>query len=336
MKNRGWLVSVMAIALASCGGDSDGDTGTDDGTPSGGVETPAPTPTPSASPTPTPTPSASPTPTPTPPPAAATPGTAFNDLSGGVILQSAETGFLTRTDPPQEVGVKDFGQGVRYIYDVATRSMRVENGASATQFTAAELDNGAPAGTTRYAKADGSRLSLVAPAPDGGALRYTRFIDALVNAPEATRLLSLTGVPTPSGEIPTEGTGSFPRTEVLGHAYLRVDGVTKTYAVEGTQGTLSIDYADRRIAFTMTLIGRPTDGSAAVTLLKANGSVDIDGSNPNFTVSSPIVSRSLAFMMTGALFGPSAVEVGAAFSYRGASADGQTVLNFAGLAAGGK
>lgn len=332
MGNRHLYVSVLALALAACGGSGGGDGGGTTVVP-GGTASPTPTPTPTA--TPAPTPSPTPTATPVAPPAPTSTAT-FQQLSGAVVLQSANTGFSNKTNPPIELGVNEFGKGVRYIYDLQARSMKVESGAVSTQFVAAEIDANAPAGTTRYAKADGSRLSLITPG-EGAGLRWTRFIDATLAGPDSSRLLSLTGMPTPEADIPTTGSASFTRSAVIGEAYVQTaDGMT-SYALDGSTATMSVDYATRRITFSLTLTGRPSGGGASVTLLTASGSSNMDGSSPaDMKASSPIISRYLSFLAAGGLFGPQGAEVGTTFSFRGTSDDGRTVLNFAGLAAGGR
>lgn len=304
--------AVAVLFLGSCGGDSS----------NGSSSTPAPAPAPSPTPSPTPTPSPSPTPT------GVTP---FDQLSGAVTLQSLNSGFRTDFSPPVEVGINAFGEGARYQYNATTRAIAQDNGPQSLSFTSADIDTSAPANTVRYAKANGEQLLLIRPVINAAGLQWTRFIDTIVNTPpNTTRTIAVTGVPTPTADIPTSGTVTFSRTLVIGDAYTSspsINGPVTAYSLLPSTLTVSINYSTQRITFSLALSGVPTAGGAVVSLGTIAGTTDFAGSTTGITATSSNYPQTAELQIGAALFGTRGAEAGGIVVYRASSTDRRNVLN---------
>lgn len=318
-----WIAVVSLAALAACGSGDGSSSGT---VPVTSGATPTPTPSATATPMPTPTPTTTPTPT-------STALTTFDQLPGVTTLQSANSGFLTNTSPPQEVGVNAFGTGVRYIYNPQTKAIAVDNGPNSPSFVASDIDGSAPAGTVRYVKASGEQLILTQPVAGGVGLRWTRFIENTGNAPPNTRTVAVTGVPTPSADIPASGTGSFSGTVVVGDAYVQNNGQTTAYSLAPSMLSANINYTTRRITFILAVAGSSA-GGPTTPLVLITGTTDFDGKSPDVSYASDTPLQTTSFAIGAALFGAGAAEAGGVFVYRGVSADRRNIINLVGRFAG--
>ena len=251
----------------------------------------------------------------------------FDQLSGPVTLQTLNSGFQTNVNPPQESGINGFGQGVRYQYNASTRAITLDNGPQSPSFTATDIDASAPANTVRYAKASGEQLLLIRPVINAAGLQWTRFVDTIGNAPPNSRIIAVTGVPTPTAEIPSTGTVNFSRTLVLGDAYVSTSGQVTAYNLLPSTLSVSINYSTGRITFSLALSGIPTAGGAVVSLGTIAGTTDFGGSTAGVTATSANYPRTATLLIGAALFGTAGAEAGGMVVYRATSPDQRNVLN---------
>jgi hypothetical protein len=151
--------------------------------------------------------------------------------------------------------------------------------------------------------------------------------------PSTGRIIGVTGVPTPAADIPVSGIANFTRMLVVGEAYIGSGGnKPSVYSLAPSTLTAQVNFATRRIAFTLTLVARPEAGGADVPLITVSGTTDFDGDSPSVTIM-PSSSRNRIFAMGAALFGTAGAEAGGSFSYIGDTPDGagvQLVGRFAG------
>jgi hypothetical protein len=280
---------------------------------------------------PTPTPAPAPTPTPTP-----TGYLTFNQLTGVVTLDSANSGYLTSYDPPEPVGVNPYGEGLRFDYDVSHQGYAIRNapgGGVSETFVASELDTTAPAGTNRYVKPNGNYFAIAT--PSGAAYQYIRFIDYLTDVtPPGFRIVSLTGIPTRVADIPASGTVSYTHTVLAGDAYVRDHGVTTQYTLARSTMMISVDYSAKRVAAHIVLIGTPKAGGADVTFATIDGTTDFDGDTPSITYSSTLFPTKDILPIAGALFGPQGAEAGLIFSLTAFNSPAGTSLGLVAVGAG--
>ncbi|SFO41169.1 hypothetical protein [Sphingomonas sp. OK281] len=317
------ILAVGMLALASCGSGGGND-------PGNVAVVPGPTPTPAPTPAPTPTPSPTPTPTPSD-----TSVTQFDQLVGTTTLQAANTSTWTERNPPQNLGVNAFGTAIPYQYNQQTKAISAidTGGLPKPVFVAGDLDATAPAGTIRYAKANGEQLILAQPAPGGTGLRWTRFIEhSYTPVGRPTRVIAITGVPTPVSQIPTSGSVTFTRSIVVGDAYVLENSntVVTRYDLSPSILSASIDYTTRRISFSLQLIGRAAGNSETVSIVTFSGTTDFDGSTPAVTISSTYYAKDPLFAIAAALFGTRAAEGAGVFQYDGTSADAKSYLRLNG------
>lgn len=265
-----------------------------------------------------------PTTAPTPSAAAVT---VFDQLSGAVTLQTLNSGFQTNVSPPQELGLNGFGQGVRYQYNATTRAIALDNGPLSPSFTATDIDPSAPANTVRYAKASGEQLLLIRPIINAVGLQWTRFVDTIGNAPSNTRIVAVTGMPTPAADIPSSGVVNFSRTLVLGDAYTSNNGQVTAYSLLPSTLSVSINYSTGRITFSLALSGVPTAGGAVMSLGTIAGSTDFAGSTSGVAATSATYPQTATLLIGAALFGTAGAEAGGMVVYRATSVDRRSVLN---------
>ena len=323
------LLAISLLALASCGSDGGKDAGDISVTP---PSTPTPSPVPTS------------TPTPTPPPSPAPAGVArFDQLTGTTTLEAASGGFSGLFSSggglPHGRGVTAFGEATPYRYNPQARTISTVRPANLTEttFVASDIDATAPAGTVRYAKADGEQLILTQPAPGGAGLLWTRFIEhSWIVSGGKDRVIAITGVPTPISQIPTSGSATFTRTLVVGDAYV-VDNLARqvtAYDLSASTISASIDYSTRRITFSLDLIGRTAGNSASIPLVTITGTTDFDGDSPSVTAVSQTFTTTAGFEIAAALFGTSGAEAGGVFEYVGTG--GSRILYLTGRLAAAK
>lgn len=225
------------------------------------------------------------------------------------------------------MGINGFGQGVRYQYNASTRAIALDNGPLSPSFTAADIDPSAPVSVVRYAKANGDQLLLIRPVVNAVGLQWTRFVDTIGNAPSNTRIIAVTGVPTPVADIPSSGTVTFSGTLVVGDAYVFNNGQVTAYSLLPSTLSVSINYSTGRITFSLALNGVPTAGGAAVSLGTIAGSTDFAGATSGITATSATYPQTANLQIGAALFGTAGAEAGGMVVYRATSTDSRNVLN---------
>jgi hypothetical protein len=326
-------VATLALLslVAGCSGDEGG--------------SPAPVATPSPSPSPTPSPSPSPSPTPTPEPTTSPAAyLKFADVyvfrqGAGITLQSACSSFAFQSQPPAVLPASAFGQGLSFRF-VLTPGVWAVGGEVSVGFDGRNADPASQGTEAAYSKlvgADTLRFAITQPVAGGAGFDYVRL--ATVSAPVQglDRLYQCaTGIPTLPADLAAAPSGVFGRTAVVATAYVRDGAAARAYALGGSVVSLAADVPARRVTVSLRLVGKPSGGGADIDLGTFTATAPIDPGTGNYVANLSSADRTVTGTISGRLFGPQAIELGAAFGGSVAATTTTPAYTFAGAVYGAR
>lgn len=244
--HKAFCASLLVLASCSSNGGS---------TSTSGEVTPRPTttPTPSASPTGTPSPSLS--------------YRTYAQLSGDQSFQTACV--WASVIRPLPGPATRFGDGLLLAYTASSQTYGVTRYGHNLSFGPTNLDP-ATAGAQSYTKVENGftyRFSIATPTAGGVGLDYARSFSLIapsISVP--TQYVCVFGVPTLLTDKPAASTVTFTRTGVTGTAYITpTRGEGRTYSLENSIATMTVDLTTGRATTTVRLIGTLQTASGSAT-----------------------------------------------------------------------
>lgn len=260
--------------------------------------------------------------TPPPPPPATFTYTKLADMSGNRTFQTAGVTYDPSTTGFTNASAQAFGSGVQVAYNAAADSytLTAPSGTTAT-FGPAQLTQPQQApNVLQYVVRNDSNtvtdvLNLIVPQTASGVpLSYTLIgtWGTKLETGTPTYRVAVGGAPTLAGDMPKTGSASYAATvggaaRENGQGYLLSPNSTATFTANFGNGT---------VATTINLVG--VQGSnAPLTFGSASATGTIASDGPGFTGTfsgTAYNSQSLSGQLSGAFFGPQALEMGYAYT----------------------
>ncbi|MDO7841307.1 hypothetical protein [Sphingomonas immobilis] len=258
-------------------------------------------------------------------------------LGAGITLPSACGGFALTTQPPAVLPVTAFEQGPTFRF-VLTPQVWAIGGEIGIGFDGRDGDPSVTGVEVALAKTTGAgayRFTITQPNAAGTGLDYARLASVAAPVGGVNRQYAcLLGIPTTAADLAAAQAGAFPRTVLMATAYLRDGATSRTYTLEHSIVSATLDQTTRRVAITIRLVGTPSGGGTDTDLGRLAATAPLDPATGNFTAALASSDRVVTGTISGRFFGPGAVEIGAVLDGAVADAPGVAGYSFAGVAFG--